>query len=325
MFREQPLVELPSHRYNRAAWLTPAEERDLTRCLQKLEVDFGRPVSREKTLDRLIKVDELIGAYAEWIKRRLGLSVVKRIPSFSKIIFTDRATLDALGLAKTMDGAHHVNSQTLIVLEHPTEETTMRTLSHEQTHQFSDQRYRVERNPKDRKQVKIKVLSSGYANHVNNSFLYFNEFVTETMNLKFLAEFVPKHQGKSYLDTCEEYGYAPGVLFLRFVIQDLARKIGTTSEDICTRLFRGYVTGDYTVLRMLKRAYGKGILYSLGSITKVNTAFNVWYLQTILSLNDIDNKKAFTNYLEKYEAGQLVELAPGVRVSLPKKSAPRSS
>jgi len=148
---------------------------------------------------------------------------------------------------------HEAKTGEILVVEYPDENQNMRNLSHEIVHTLSATGIDVKR--KGEKLEVDAVTHSGFRGFKHETFKYFNELVTEAINLSILDYHRRQTKGADYLAQGHEIAYANGVFF-DTLTKAVAERLGQDEDKIRNEIFRGYFKGDLTVLKRFTEAFG---------------------------------------------------------------------
>lgn len=315
------VVEVPAFHFSKGARLGPAQEQLLEKYLKDLQIDFTSETPSRMRLDRAVHVDDLLADQVEWAEQRLGISLIRRIPYIRKIHFLPSEE-HRLGGDPHVFGRTNATSQEIFLYEQSSESRTMQYLSHELVHVFSRNMFNVEKalDQRGKTTLGLKVRLSGFRNMANDTFAYFNEIVTEAINIEVLS--FQRAQGRTdYLADGHEIAYAKGVIFLSNLFSMCARRVSMKPEEVKRQIYRGYFTGDPTVLRLIARAFdetqtAEPLLKQLASLKE--NYYDAAHLHHILLSCGADPEESRESLRQSiaYNKGEEIELFGGIKLKL---------
>jgi len=306
-------------RFNKSAHLSEAEKKATERWLADLYLESDVIKSREiDSIEYALKIDYLICSGTDWAKEKLGIDLKLRIPSLKKIRFIYERDTPEEDRDPNVSAIHEAKSGSIYIIESSDEARTMNTLSHEIVHAFSNTTLQIERQEFG---VGIEVSHSGFRGATNDTFKYFNELVTEAINIIILEYHRKQQNGIDYLEPGHGIGYANGVLFFDTLVKAAAEKLGEKEDDIRSEIFRGYFRGDFTVLKVFTRAFGsvsgEPILKTLSMLKEdyyPSELLHILLVALKIESSILPSESDYLKKWEKYKSGKPIEILGGITI-----------
>jgi len=118
-------------------------------------------------------------------------------------------------------------------------------------------------------------------NAANEVFSYFNEIVTESINLETLLHLY-QNRSKALLGHVSQ-AYKRGMIWLNMIIEQIATSTQQNAGVVRLALYRAYFTGDYSILKTFHQAFGRDALRRLG----VPAVPHVWDLLRVRCVRNV--------------------------------------
>ncbi len=318
---------IPPYEFRKGTKLSDEEKKALSDYLSGLTVEWkGNAKPREVRGGRLFEISRLINNICLWAKKELGVSLAlkKSDISWQKIKFYDSEEFNKMTKAGELGyeslGASKFPTNDTVILEQKNERETLRNTNHELIHALG--RAVISAQKRGDGEPNIVAYRSGYGSYRKNTFLVFNEVMTEMINLESLAHY-QKMEGVDYITGCK-VGYFVAVIFFDMLIAKLAEKSGLSGQDLRRDLYTGYFTGEFKYLNLFNKYLGDGALKKIASLP--GDAFDLVggvggsVKYTDLLFKDL-LKESYLDYdefikrVEKYNAGEDEKLYCGVEIS----------
>lgn len=249
------MEKLPRFRVNKGLHYSQDQMREFTDTANTWTED--REISgkeKEKTEDFKEKMHEFIDGHIQWIQNNLQLDVSERRPSEEKIYLYHPNTLKKYlqGGSASMNPA----SKEIRIGEpsrfYPLEKS-FQDLSHELVHTFSDTRFFLREDPENENEFETETFLFGYSSKKKDKFILLNEAVTEMMSIDILQDL--KQTGMDYKKK-DYHAYQHERTLLQMIIEKALSQSGKTVTEIKFHLYKGYILGDLSYLRILRTALG---------------------------------------------------------------------
>ncbi|EKD43498.1 MAG: hypothetical protein ACD_72C00248G0002 [uncultured bacterium] len=219
------------------------------------------------------EVEILIREQLKWVLERFGLNIDSRKMKASSVSVYDEEQFRAhrlfvMGESEETfgdtNGATNLNTKEIVIRKQENRTKMINSISHELIHAISNLTVRVNVEENRTEEIKdIHVSSTGYS-HKNGTFSVLNEAVTEMMNIEFLHTMNVK-DGSNYLSD-SGVGYVIQVVIFDAIFKKVASLAGINLDQLMTQIYEGYLTGDFSKLRVIESALGKGSLKKISSL-----------------------------------------------------------
>lgn len=307
-------------RFRKSAQLTETEKRTIQQWLanQTIAHETITPKNVE-SFERAAKIDYLICSGVDWAKETLGIDLKLRLPDLQKIRFIAEQDIPEEERDPSVPAIHEARTGEILVVEYPDENKNMRNLSHEIVHTLSATRIDVKRE--EGKLDVGEVTHSGFRGFKHETFKYFNELVTEAINLSILDYHQHQSNGADYLEQGHEIAYANGVLFFDTLVRAVAERLGQKEYGIRNEIFRGYFKGDLTVLKRFTEAFGstggEPILRTLAGLKDQQYPPELLHMLLFALKIEPNISLSESKYMRRwrdYSEGKPVEIMGGIQV-----------
>ena len=310
-------------KFNKSANLDKPTERLFTEAINKTTTDIPEqelPFDMERCRDR----NSIIENHTQWVEQFLGIPVKNRVPQVEKKIkFYDKNTYEKINEREgnkrsCMGHSNFTTGEIKAVWLEDNKPQSLQIFGHELIHSLSKKIFRITGSGRN---FSLITHSAGYENSHNGELGYFNEILTEMMNVDALNYCRDRKWGDNL--TGSAVGYHEGVILFDMIFQKMAELKKTDIWSIKKGLYKGYLDGDFSALRVFSDSlpkyiidtmFGKG-LFSL-TLTDGN-AFNL----NLLARNAGINEQEYLDKLLKYSSGQEIELCSGVKLCQTAKTA----
>lgn len=300
------IQEVPHHYFQASAELSSQDEQNILEFMKNLTTEMPWQEAK-KTSERLGQIFELITAQMEWIKENLGLSLIDRFEGFRKIKFYRPEEFDKIAIhfnkEKGWCGSHSSPSNEIIAKEFDNETQTLYNLSHELVHCFSRITLKIRKN--ENNNTSINTIRYGYQNTTNNTFRFFNEVITELINLD-IVEYLKKTKKKDYIEG-NNIGYSDGVIFFDVILDQMSKVLQKPIQEIKNEIYKGYFTGDMTCLKVFNEVFGPN---ALKLISRVSPSSPIGMQDFDLGERGAECDDRF----QKYSGGQEIRLYGGIKL-----------
>ena len=248
---------------------------------------------------------------SEWIVLRTGYDVSKKIRQASEKtqFYTEdewkqlQAVLPALQEQK-QDGGYVSFTNEIAVELTGTPAAIDHRIIHELVHAASHSAVFIVADPEDQQSMFLDNTRglSGYKNLATNAFYLFDESITELMTIEFE---IWRQYKATKGQNIPRILYDTGVIFFDMAIENAAKRVGKTPEEMRTAIYAGYLSGDSTQLQVLTQAFGKDALKTISSMTSYIT--DPIELAKHASLFAID-PHAYLHKVEEYRNGNPIHV-----------------
>ena len=203
------------------------------------------------------KIKQLVDEQILWVKNRFGFDVSKRAVGPTAVGIHDRDSflnkLRVHGQSSDIFKGFHVGPvRSIELLKQDRVESVFHSASHELIHTIGDMVIKVDDNDQE-----IIQQSTGY-NSKNGSFTMLNEMVVEMLNIEFLDDL--RTGGKADYLSGTDIGYGTVLLMFEAFFKKVADLAKMNLSELMNDLYTGYLTGDFSKLRIIDATLGKGTL-----------------------------------------------------------------
>jgi hypothetical protein len=310
-----PDVVLPVYSFNKGAQLFQEENDFFVQHLYDANPDWGaKPIDVGSEMQG--ELQELLDHQIQWVNNTLGIDISKRRIPMHKIKLFGVSDWDEirqrLGKPEGWSGGNHFPTRDIAT---PFDQTGLLAhMNHEMVHGNGRHTVFLDKEVDDEsKSITLNFRNknglSGFNNNRNGSFHYFNEVMTEMINLEMLSSY-KEDTKKDYLSEYQS-GYHNGVILFDDLNEEAAKRLGRDAKEIRDDLYRGYFEGNMTVLRVYQDAFGIGALKTIGDM-KGSTYEDFELSMLPLRLKVYDSK--FFDQTKLYDEGEKVRVLGGIPI-----------
>ncbi len=282
-------VELPKYTFSKGSKLTDEEMTRLKSTFNSYKSE--KPVETQHIPFELgLKARQLSRSQLHWCRDILQVDVTKRYPDISKMFFFSKTNFEMYSalLGRKMPLAAHIapyNEFHFVEKERPQE--LLKSIAHEFIHALSTVKLRTsvfKKDNGDRVVVVGKPYTYGYENTKNGTFFALNEAVTEMLNIEILDDM--RKSGKPDYLSGNTIGYGHLVIFLDALIEMTADISGKSHRELRHSLYRGYLQGDHSSLRIFSDTFGTKSVSYLAALDKQHSSW--WHVKKVAEIFGLD-------------------------------------
>lgn len=270
--------------------------------MPKKEQPLPMSSERKKEIQNLSKYQ------ITWIQENLQIDLSKRTPDIEKIHFFTEEALKRLNTQigkNNSSGSHFAPSNEIHVAASG---KMLIILSHELIHSLATVKFDVkisENNESSQLSIQ-EPYTYGYKNVKNKSFFLFNEAITEMLNIE-IADNMRINNQPDYL-TNNTIGYGETVIFLDALIKKTAQLNNLSEKEIRYSLYKGYLKGDHSYLRIFKKTFGIEAIKFLSILDNSHASLsNIRVVAEKFGLDVEQLKNKCEQYVEQHQTIQIME------------------
>lgn len=253
------------------------------------------------------KIKQLVDEQTIWVKNRFGFDVSKRTVGPAAVGIHDKDSfskkLREHGQSSDIFKGFHIGPvRSIELLKQDRVESIFHSASHELIHTIGDMVIKVEDNDQE-----IVQQSTGYNNR-SGSFTILNEMVVEMMNIEFLDDL--RTGGKADYLSGTDIGYGPVLLMFEALFKKVADLAKISLRQLMDDLYTGYLTGDFSKLRIIEATLGKGTLKKIVDLKYEDFKSKE---KTIALFSDLGVSLPI-NKMQSYLKGEEIEMLGGVKI-----------
>ncbi|OGH89041.1 MAG: hypothetical protein A2537_02900 [Candidatus Magasanikbacteria bacterium RIFOXYD2_FULL_36_9] len=253
------------------------------------------------------KIKQLVDEQILWVKNRFGFDVSKRAVGPTAVGIHDRDSflnkLRVHGQSSDIFKGFHVGPvRSIELLKQDRVESVFHSASHELIHTIGDMVIKVDDNDQE-----IIQQSTGY-NSKNGSFTMLNEMVVEMLNIEFLDDL--RTGGKADYLSGTDIGYGTVLLMFEAFFKKVADLAKMNLSELMNDLYTGYLTGDFSKLRIIDATLGKGTLKKIVDLKYEDFRSKE---KTIALFKDLGVDLPI-NKMQSYNKGEEIEMLDGIKI-----------
>lgn len=253
------------------------------------------------------KIKQLVDEQILWVKNRFGFDVSKRAVGPTAVGIHDRDSflnkLRVHGQSSDIFKGFHVGPvRSIELLKQDRVESVFHSASHELIHTIGDMVIKVDDNDQE-----IIQQSTGY-NSKNGSFTMLNEMVVEMLNIEFLDDL--RTGGKADYLSGTDIGYGTVLLMFEAFFKKVADLAKMNLSELMNDLYTGYLTGDFSKLRIIDATLGKGTLKKIVDLKYEDFKSKE---KSIALFKDLGVDLPI-NKMQSYNKGEEIEMLDGIKI-----------
>ena len=253
------------------------------------------------------KIKQLVDEQILWVKNRFGFDVSKRAVGPTAVGIHDRDSflnkLRVHGQSSDIFKGFHVGPvRSIELLKQDRVESVFHSASHELIHTIGDMVIKVDDNDQE-----IIQQSTGY-NSKNGSFTMLNEMVVEMLNIEFLDDL--RTGGKADYLSGTDIGYGTVLLMFEAFFKKVADLAKMNLSELMNDLYTGYLTGDFSKLRIIDATLGKGTLKKIVDLKYEDFRSKE---KTIALFKDLGVDLPI-NKMQSYNKSEEIEMLDGIKI-----------